>query len=73
MSIAYKLARLIDTNNLWMKQPTQPIAQYPETFGLTDGSIVNVRGVNYVPQRMSLRVRLHNWLIRIDTPKENNR
>lgn len=32
-----------------------------ECFGLNDGSVLNWRGVNYVPQKPSLRVRLHNW------------
>lgn len=34
-----------------------------ECFGLADGSVLCWRGENYVPQRTSLRVRLHNRLI----------
>lgn len=37
-----------------------------ECFGLEDGSVINWRGQNYTPQRASLRVRLHNWLVKID-------
>lgn len=35
-----------------------------ECFGVKDGSVLNWRGVNYVPQKPSLRVRLHNWRVR---------
>ena len=37
----------------------------PECFGLADGSVISFRGENYVPQKPSLYVRLHNWLIAI--------
>lgn len=35
----------------------------PECFGLADGSILCYRGENYVPQKPTLRVRLHNWWV----------
>lgn len=35
----------------------------PECFGLRDGSVISWRGENYTPQRLTLRVRLHNlWV-----------
>jgi hypothetical protein len=34
-----------------------------ECFGFADGSVICWRGVNYTPQRMTLRVRLHNWWV----------
>ena len=37
----------------------------PGCFGTSDRKIVSWEGENYVPQRPSLRVRLHNWLIRV--------
>jgi hypothetical protein len=42
-------------------QPVIDIGQ--ECFGLSDGSVICWRGVNYTPQRVSLRVWLHNWLV----------
>jgi hypothetical protein len=36
-----------------------------ECFGLADGSVLNWRGENYVPQKPTLRVRLHNWWIQL--------
>lgn len=36
----------------------------PECFGLADGSVLSWRGENYVPQKPTLRVRLHNWWVR---------
>lgn len=36
----------------------------PECFGLADGSIVCWRGENYVPQKPTLFVRLHNTWVR---------
>lgn len=35
----------------------------PDCFGLADGSLLSWKGQNYVPQRESLRVRLHNWYV----------
>lgn len=35
----------------------------PECFALRDGSVLNYRGENYVPQKPSLRVRLHNMRV----------
>lgn len=64
MNIYYRLAEII-------AKPTIPlsIVSYPDVdpsaFGTPDGSVINIRGVNYVPQRPALRVRLHNWLIRM--------
>lgn len=37
----------------------------PECFGLADGSVLSWRGENYVPQKPTLRVRLHNWRVKI--------
>lgn len=35
----------------------------PECFGLFDGTLLCWRGVNYTPQKPTLRVRLHNrWV-----------
>lgn len=34
-------------------------------FGYEDGSVINWRGENYVPQRPTLRVRLHNLIVRL--------
>lgn len=36
-----------------------------ECFGYSDGSVLCWRGVNYVPQKPTLRVRLHNLWVRI--------
>lgn len=36
----------------------------PQCFALADGSLISWRGENYTPQRPTLRVRLHNWLVR---------
>ena len=62
MNVYYRLASLVAKPSI-----PGPICDYPDVdpsaFGLVDGSIINIRGVNYVPQRPSLRVRLHNWLI----------
>lgn len=34
-----------------------------ECFGLRDGSVLSWRGKNYVPQKPTLRVRIHNlWV-----------
>lgn len=35
----------------------------PECFALQDGSLLSWKGQNYVPQKESLRVRLHNWYV----------
>lgn len=35
-----------------------------ECFGLFDGTILCWRGVNYTPQKPTLRVRLHNLWVR---------
>jgi hypothetical protein len=35
----------------------------PECFALRDGSVLSWRGENYVPQRLTVRVRLHNWWV----------
>lgn len=37
----------------------------PECFGLADGSVLSWRGENYVPQKPTLRVRIHNAVVRI--------
>lgn len=37
----------------------------PECFALKDGTVLSWRGQNYTPQKASLRVRLHNWWIRL--------
>lgn len=34
-----------------------------ECFGYRDGSVLCWRGVNYVPQKPTLKVRLHNWWV----------
>lgn len=34
-------------------------------FGYEDGSVICWRGQNYVPQRMTLRVHLHNFIIKL--------
>jgi hypothetical protein len=34
-----------------------------ECFGLADGSVLSWRGENYVPQKATLRVRIHNWWV----------
>jgi hypothetical protein len=36
----------------------------PECFALADGSVLSWRGENYVPQKPTLRVRLHNRWVR---------
>lgn len=36
----------------------------PGCFGLADGSLISWRGENYVPQKPTLRVRIHNWWVR---------
>jgi hypothetical protein len=51
-----------------LQQPDcgQPVISIgDQCFGLEDGSVINWRGQNYKPQRPSLRVRLHNWLVSI--------
>ena len=35
----------------------------PECFALADGSVLSWRGENYVQQKPTLRVRLHNWRV----------
>ena len=35
----------------------------PECF--TDGNVISYRGENYTPQRPTLRVRLHNLIVRL--------
>lgn len=35
-----------------------------ECFGLFDGTLLCWRGMNYVPQKPTLRVRLHNLWVR---------
>lgn len=35
----------------------------PGCFALKDGSVLSWRGENYVPQKPTLRVRLHNWRV----------
>lgn len=37
----------------------------PECFAATDGSVLSWRGKNYLPQRPTLRVRLHNLIVRL--------
>jgi hypothetical protein len=37
----------------------------PGCFGLADGSVISYRGENYVPQKPTLRVRIHNFVVRI--------
>lgn len=58
MSTRTRLAEMVS-------KPSPPAAtrDYGPAFGLLDGSVINVEGRNYVPQKPSLRVRLHNWLI----------
>lgn len=36
-----------------------------ECFGLADGSVLSWRGENYVLQKPTLYVRLHNWWVRL--------
>jgi len=36
----------------------------PGCFALKDGSLLSWEGQNYVPQKPTLRVRLHNWHVR---------
>lgn len=36
----------------------------PECFALKDGSVLSWRGENYVPQKPTLRVRVHNWRVK---------
>jgi hypothetical protein len=36
----------------------------PECFAMADGSVLSWKGTNYVPQKPTLRVRLHNWWVR---------
>lgn len=35
----------------------------PECFAMKDGSVLSWRGENYTPQKMTLRVRIHNWVV----------
>lgn len=35
----------------------------PECFAYEDGSVLCWRGQNYTPQRLTLRVRLHNFIV----------
>lgn len=35
----------------------------PECFALADGSVLSWRGENYVPQKPTLKVRIHNWWV----------
>jgi len=37
----------------------------PECFALKDGSLISWRGENYVPQKPTLRVRLHNRVVQL--------
>lgn len=36
----------------------------PECFALKDGSLLSWQGENYVPQKLTLFVRFHNWRVR---------
>lgn len=40
-----------------------------ECFALKDGSVLSWRGENYVPQKPTLRVRLHNWRVALVSRK----
>lgn len=60
MNIALRLADAIATP----EQPIPTVDIGAQCFGAADGSVINYRGRNYVPQRHTLRVRLHNWLVR---------
>lgn len=44
----------------------------PGCFGLADGSLINWDGVNYVPQKPTLRVRLHNWWVEFWNRQNND-
>lgn len=36
----------------------------PECFAMKDGSVLSWRGTNYTPQKATLRVRIHNLVVR---------
>jgi hypothetical protein len=36
---------------------------HPLGLALEDGSVLSWRGENYVPQKATLRVRIHNWWV----------
>lgn len=65
LNIWYRLAELLYKTD----RPAPPLGDYvsigKECFGLADGSVLCWRGENYVPMKSSLRVRLHNWLIKV--------
>jgi hypothetical protein len=57
--------------------PTDIIDIGPECFAAADGSVICWRGQNYTPQRIGLRVRLHNLVVgfrnrRIDAQSRRN-
>lgn len=60
--IQFGLVDLLSDNG-----PQTPVIDLgPQLFGLADLSIINYKGENYVPQKPSLRVRLHNWLLSLE-------
>jgi hypothetical protein len=42
----------------------------PECFVARDGAVICWRGENYTPQRPTLRVRLHNLIVRLRSREE---
>jgi hypothetical protein len=70
MNIAYKLADLVHKTS---REPFSFTDIGPECFAGTSeitGTIyVCWKGETFVKQRLTLRVRLHNWLIRIGSPR----
>ena len=68
--LAYRLAQVIcraDDQRRWTI-----VNDLPEAFaGIRDDgkTVISWRGENYTRQRLSLRVRLHNWLCRIGDRK----
>lgn len=35
----------------------------PECFAMKDGSVLSWQGTNYIPQKHTLRVRIHNLIV----------
>ena len=73
MNLAYKLADFIAKPEKAPYRGWQFVDIGPECFGYADGSVICWKGVNYVPQKATVRVRLHNWLNAVGTRRERRR
>lgn len=70
MNIAYRLARILCPT----RPPKYHFGDFIDIargcFATRDRAIICWEGENYVPMKTSLRVRMHNWLIRVgDRPR----